>query len=120
MGRKKFMAIHTYHSDEMKKAFWKGNHKSTNTDIDWRDGYIFEKCQCTATWVGSDDFFFCQWEAENPQDVLDALTAKGMDDYIFTALYEIDMHINAEKLTGDIPYKPIYYLDPEYKCGSDA
>ena len=40
-----------------------------------------------------------------------------MDDYIFTALYEIDMHINAEKLTGDIPYKPIYYLDPEYKSG---
>ena len=33
MGRKKFMAIHTYHSDEMKKAFWKGNHKSTNTEL---------------------------------------------------------------------------------------
>ena len=61
--------------------------------------------------------FFCQWEAEDAQDVLDALTAKGMDDYIFTALYEIDMHINAEKLTGDIPYKPIYYLDPEYQSG---
>ena len=107
MVRKKFIAIHTYHSDEMKKAFWKGNQQSTMTDIDWRDGYIFDNCQCTATWVGNDDFFFCQWEAQNAQDVLDVLTEKGMDEYIFTAMYEIDMHIDVDKLTGDIPYKPI-------------
>ena len=115
MSRKKFIAIHTYHNDEMKKAFWAGSHKSTKTDIEWRDGYIFDKCQCTATWVGADDFFFCQWEAENAQDVLDVLTEKGMDEHIFTALYEIDMHIDVNKLTGHIPYKPINYLDPEYK-----
>ena len=53
------MAIHTFHSDEMRKAFWRGLHKSELTDFEWRDGYIFEKCQCTGTWVGYDDFFFC-------------------------------------------------------------
>ena len=114
MSRKKFIAIHTYHNDEMKKAFWKGNHKSTLTDVDWRDGYIFDKCQCTATWVGPDDFFFCEWEAENPQDVLDVLTKKGLDEKIFKAMYPIDMHIDVNNLTGKIPYKPIHSLDPEF------
>ncbi len=37
-----------------------------------------------------------------------------MDEYIFTALYPIDMHIDIKKLTGEIPYEPIFYLDDEY------
>ena len=69
---------------------------------------------CTATWVGPDDFFFCEWEAENPQDVLDVLTKKGLDEYIFTAMYPIDMHIDVNNFTDKIPYKPIHYLDPEF------
>ena len=114
MARKKYMAIHTFHSDEMKKAFFRGLHKSELTDLEWRDGYIFEKCQCTGTWVGDDDFFFCQWESESEEDVLKALTSKGMDEYIFTALYPIDMHIDIRNLTGKVPYGPIFYLDDEY------
>jgi|TARA_B100001093_G_scaffold437470_1_gene436396 hypothetical protein len=114
MARKKYMAIHTFNSDEMKKAFFRGLHKSELTDFEWRDGYIFEKCQCTGTWVGDDDFFFCQWESENEEDVLKALTSKGMDKYIFTALYPIDMHIDIRNLTGKVPYEPVFYLDDEY------
>ena len=38
-----------------------------------------------------------------------------MDEYIFTALYPIDMHIDIRNLTGKIPYEPIFYLDDEYK-----
>ena len=41
MARKKYMAIHTFHSDEMRKAFWRGLHKSEKTDFEWREGYIF-------------------------------------------------------------------------------
>ena len=58
------MVIHTFYSDEMKKAFFSGLHKSELTDLEWRDGQIFKICQCTGTWVGDDDFFFCQWESE--------------------------------------------------------
>ena len=46
--------------------------------------------------------------------MLKALTSKGMDEYIFTALYPINMHIDIKKLTGKIPYEPIFYLDDEY------
>ena len=84
------------------------------TDFECRDGYIFEKCQCTGTWVGDDDFFFCQWESESEEDVLKALTSKGLDEFIFTALYPIDMQIDIRNLTGKVPYEPIFYLDDEY------
>ncbi len=111
MSRKKYIAIHTYHSDDTKHKFWAGTNEVEQTDIEWRDKYIFDKCQCTATWVGADDFFFCQWEAETPDDVLNTLTELGLDDYIFTALYQIDMHIDITNLTGKNPYKGISYLD---------
>ena len=61
MNQKKFIAIHTYHSDETKGQFWAGTKGLERTDTEWRDMYIFDKCQCTAVWVGSEDFFFCQW-----------------------------------------------------------
>ena len=53
----------------MKRAFFRGLHKSELTDFEWRDGYIFEKCQCTGHmgWL-DDDFFFCQWESESEED----------------------------------------------------
>ena len=73
--------------------------------------YIFDKCQCTAVWVGSDDFFFCQWESETEEDIHKALAEMGADNYIFTALYEIDMHIDTDNLTGKNPYGGIEYLD---------
>mgnify|MGYP001176539322 FL=1 len=73
--------------------------------------YICDKCQCTAVWVGSDDFFFCQWESETEEDIHKALAEMGADDYIFTALYEIDMHIDTDNLTGKNPYGSIEYLD---------
>jgi len=35
----------------------------------------------------------------------------GADDYIFTALYQIDMHIDVNHLTRKNPYGSIAYLD---------
>lgn len=111
MSQKKFIAIHTYHSDETKGQFWAGTKGLERTDTEWRDMYIFDKCQCTAVWVGSDDFFFCQWESETEEDIHKTLSEMGADDYIFTALYEIDMHIDTNNLTGKNPYGGIEYLD---------
>ena len=60
---------------------------------------------------GSDDFFFCQWESETEEDIHKTLAEMGADNYIFTALYEIDMHIDTDNLTGKNPYGSIEYLD---------
>ena len=41
------------------------------------------------------------------------LNEMGAEDYIFTALYQIDMHIDVNHLTGKNLYGSIAYLDGE-------
>ena len=50
-------------------------------------------------------------EGETEEDIHSTLTEMGADDYIFTALYQIDMHIDVTNLTGKNPYGGIAYLD---------
>ena len=113
MARKTFLAIHTYKSELAKKNTFKSLKNTVRTDYEWADRWNFPKAQCIATWVGTDDFFFCQWEAENPEDVLSTIAAQGFDEFIFTAMYRIDMHIDANNLTGKIPYRSVLYLDSD-------
>ena len=40
MNQKKFIAIHTYHSDETKGQFWAGTKGLERTDTEWRDMYM--------------------------------------------------------------------------------
>ena len=94
MTRKRYMALHTFHSDKSKEAFMARNATNTSTVKEWAAAWTFEKCQCVATWVGDDDFFFCHWLAESDQDVHDALTSMGLDEFIFTACYDTPMHID--------------------------
>ena len=105
MTRKTFMAIHTYISEKTKRDFLEEMPTLERTDIEWREMYTFEKCRCVATWVGTDDFFFCQWEAETPEDVLTTLTSRGFDEFLITAIYPILMHIDTNNLSGRVPYQ---------------
>ena len=43
MAFKKFIAIHTYHSEETKKKFWSGVNDNTTTDVEWVKKWDFEK-----------------------------------------------------------------------------
>ena len=49
--------------------------------------------------------------AETEEEIHNTLAEMGADDYIFTALYEIDMHIDTSNLTGKNPYGGIEYFD---------
>ena len=41
-----------------------------------------------------------------------------MDNFVFTALYLIDMHIDINNPTEKTPYGPIFYLDHVYNSKS--
>ena len=105
MTRKSLMAIHTFHSDEAKQEFFGGMPESETTDTEWAEGWSFEKCRCVATWAGKDDFFFCHWEAESQADIISTLTEKGLDEFIFSAVYPTLMHIDQNNLSGRKPFK---------------
>lgn len=74
MGMKNSIAVHTYHSDEIKRKFTGAVPLEDRlTDIQWAKGWRFEKARCRQYWIGNDDFFFCNWEAESESDIHDAL-----------------------------------------------
>jgi hypothetical protein len=49
MTMKRFMAIHTFHSEKTKEALWSGIAESTTTQKEWAVSWTFDKCQCLAT-----------------------------------------------------------------------
>ena len=57
MTRKRYIAIHTFHSDKSKEAFYAFNTENPQTDQEMLEAWTFEKCQLAATWFSDDDFF---------------------------------------------------------------
>ena len=101
MGMKNWIAVHTYHSDEIKRKFTGAVPLEDRlTDIQWAKGWRFEKARCRQYWIGNDDFFFCNWEAESESDIHDALEHRGMSAFCQTACYQIHDHVDANQLTG--------------------
>ena len=76
------------------------------TDAEWSEKWTFDKCKCIATWIGNDDFFFCHWEAEDEQDIHNALAENGLDKFVVTACYRAHSHIDTKNLTGEIRNYP--------------
>ena len=110
MTMKRFMAIHTFHSDETKAAMAAMTSDDPTTQKEWAESWKFEKCQCVATWIGDDDFFFCHWLAETDEDIHNALRQNGMDQLVLTACYETSIHIDEACVTGERAF-PISALE---------
>ena len=101
MTTKRFMAIHTFRSDETKAAMAAMTSDDPTTQKEWAASWKFEKCQCVATWIGNDDFFFCHWLAETDEDIHNALRKNGLDELVFTACYEANIHIDTACLSDE-------------------
>ena len=83
---KHFMCTHTFSSEDA----WA---RSSNPDTVLTDRQFFEllnkdKARVLQHWRGSEDFFFCHWEADSKQAILDWLDELGVNDFISTELHE--------------------------------
>ena len=110
MAMKRFMAIHTYHSEAAKKAMMQWAAENTASQKEFMATQVFDKCRTVATWIGSDDFFFCHWLAETDEDIHNALGQNGMDQLVITACYETSIHIDEACVTGERAF-PISALE---------
>ena len=104
MDRKKFIVVHTHHNEDSKKAMWEGAATYEESDRKRATNYTFARCRCLNNWTGNDDLFFCEWEAEDGQSILDAPEKAGDAKFIFTAIYEIDLHSEVDNLTDKKMY----------------
>tara|TARA_B100001248_G_C27011910_1_gene288036 strand:- start:203 stop:403 length:201 start_codon:yes stop_codon:yes gene_type:complete len=64
-----------------------------------------------ATWAGKDDFFFCHWGAESQTDIISTLIEKGLDEFIFIAVYPTIVQIDQNNLSGRTQFKDMASWD---------
>jgi hypothetical protein len=97
--RKHFMCTHTFSSEEA----WE---KSSNPDTVLTDRQFFEKhngdkARVLQHWRGSEDFFFCHWEAETEDDIHDLLEKTGMALNIVTMPQEMHRFVTTYDITDE-------------------
>ena len=101
LARKTYIAIDTYMSDEANKQMLTTPHEEDKeTDFAFEKRWIFETCKWVSAWLGNDDFFFCNSEAEEEQDIHDALEIYGLDQLCITACYRIHSLVYTNSLKG--------------------
>ena len=101
MTMRRYMAIHTFHSEKTKEEMFNWAAENLATQKEYMASVTHEKCRCVATWLGNEDFFFCHWLAETDQDIHNALKEDGTDQLVFTACYEVPIYIDANCLTDE-------------------
>ena len=101
MAMRRYMAIHTFHSEKAKEAMWAMASEDNSSQKDWAKAWSFDNCRCLATWSGDDDFFFCHWLAETEEDIHNALKENQLDVFVFTACYEAHNYIDTASLSDE-------------------
>ena len=74
--------------------------KDKQTDVEFEKRWTFDKCKCVEAWMRNDHYFFYHWEAEEEQDIHDALELNGLDQFCGTACHRIYSDIDTKALTG--------------------
>ena len=97
--RKHFMCTHTFSSEEALE-------KSSNPDTVLTDRQFFEKLDGAKSrvlqhWRGSEDFFFCHWEAETEADIHDLLEDAGMASNMVTMPQEMHRFVTTYDITDE-------------------
>ena len=111
MGKKDFIAIHTYVSEEARHNYLTPLEKrdppqERMTEEQWAEfAGSGEYAKCLQTWCGEDDFFFCHWIAETEQQIHDQLEAFGLDDLLTTAIYETPQFVTAFRKSEEIYWR---------------
>mgnify|MGYP001329250922 CR=1 FL=1 len=89
-----YLATHTFHSDKIKKEYYRTIKSRKNDDwfaeINNPDHPLHDKAKVIQVFIGREDFFFCHWYAESEQVILEKLTSLGADEVIITMASKIE------------------------------
>lgn len=89
MAIKNWMAIHTFVSDEARREYCTPP-REVATEKEWAAyGDSLPRAKCRQEWLGTDEFFFCHWQAESEEDIHAELADIGLDKLINTVCYEM-------------------------------
>jgi hypothetical protein len=102
--KKHFICTHTYMSDEIKDKFFEDTKNLTDKEL--FDGMKTEKAELLQHWMGTEDFFYCHWYAEDEDAIFSALEQMGMNDVMVTLPTETQRYVSHETLTGQPMVNP--------------
>ena len=87
---KHFIATHTFNSDKAKKEYMKFiKHRKSNKD--WFENVPKrDDAKLYQLFTGKADFFFCHWQAESENAIIDTLSKSGANEFMITMAFEIN------------------------------
>ena len=102
MEEKHFFVVHTFVSDEARKAYLTPPDKRDppqkwETEYDWAErASKLKYAQCKQTWCGNEEFFYCHWVAKSEQDVYRQLDEFNLGDQLLnTMVHEVHEFLSA-------------------------
>ena len=100
MPKKHFICTHTFVSEKEKKQYFE-NCKNVPSK-DWFASVQNEHAECIQHWMGSADFWFCHWVADNEDAILDLLNDDGSSELFITLPAEMNYFASKDNDVEDI------------------
>ena len=91
-------------SDDIKDKFLEDTKNLTDKEL--FDGMKSEKAELLQHWMGTEDFFYCHWYAEDEDAIFAVLENMGMNDVMVTLPTETSRYISSDSLTGERMVNP--------------
>ena len=91
-------------SDDIKDKFLEDTKNLTDKEL--FDGMKSEKAELLQHWMGTEDFFYCHWYAEDEDAIFAVLENMGMNDVMVTLPTETQRYISSDSPTGERMVNP--------------
>ena len=108
MEERHFFAVHTFISEETRKAYLTPPEKRNppekrRTEREWAEFANGKYARCMSTWVGNEEFFYCHWIAKSEQDVYRQLEEFELEGTILqTMVHEVHQFMSAYRNSSEI------------------
>tara|TARA_B100001057_G_scaffold109607_1_gene107564 strand:- start:405 stop:692 length:288 start_codon:yes stop_codon:yes gene_type:complete len=89
-------------SDDIKDKFLEDTKNTTDKEL--FEGMKTDKAELLQHWMGTEDFFYCHWFAEDA--IFAALEQMGMNDVMVTLPTETQRYVSSDSLTGESMVNP--------------
>ena len=112
MDEKHFFVVHTFVSDEARKAYLTPPDKRDppqkwETEYDWAEKTSKLKyAQCKQTWCGNEEFFYCHWVAKSEQDVHRQLEHEKLNELVNSMVEEVHEFLSVYRNTDQLRNYP--------------
>ena len=111
MEEKHFFVVHTFISDETRRAILTPPEKrnppqKTKTEKEWGEIHDGPYARCMQTWLTNEEFFYCHWVAKSEQDVHRQLEHEKLNELVNSMVEEVHEFLSVYRNTDQLRNYP--------------